>query len=90
MNEAVLEGVRVNTVDSFQGAEQDIVIVLVNKGGEGASFTSDHRRLNVTLTRAKHHCVFIGSVQQMRETEVWTKVIAACDVKDAADYLMEG
>ena len=44
---------RVETVDSFQGKESDIVLLsLVRTNSEG--FWNDERRLNVALTRARH------------------------------------
>ena len=45
-------GIPVYTVDSFQGKEADVVVLsIVRTSNEG--FWSDHRRLNVALTRAK-------------------------------------
>jgi len=51
-------GVRIETVDSFQGKESDVVLLsLVRTSALG--FWSDPRRMNVALTRAKHAlCIF--------------------------------
>ena len=50
----------VHTVDSFQGQEADAVVISVVRNRE-IGFWSDHRRLNVALTRAKHCLRVVGS-----------------------------
>lgn len=54
-----LEDVPVNTVDSFQGREADVVILSLVRSNENSEvgFLADYRRLNVAVTRAKKHCV---------------------------------
>jgi superfamily I DNA and/or RNA helicase len=52
----------INTVDSFQGQERDIVyisLVRSNEKGE-IGFLSDIRRMNVAMTRARKKLVIIG------------------------------
>jgi len=54
--------VSINTVDSFQGQERDIVyisLVRSNNNGE-IGFLSDIRRMNVAMTRARKKLVVIG------------------------------
>ena len=54
--------IAVNTVDSFQGQERDVVYISMtrsNNQGE-IGFLSDIRRMNVALTRAKKKLVVIG------------------------------
>lgn len=46
-------GVEVNTVDSFQGQERDVVVVSVART-HGVGFLSHAGRTNVMLTRARH------------------------------------
>ena len=48
-----VHGVRVGTVDGFQGAESDVVILSFVRCGRSIGFLKDFRRLNVALTRAK-------------------------------------
>ncbi len=52
----------VNTVDSFQGQERDVIYIsLVRSNNEGAvGFLADIRRMNVAMTRAKKKLVVIG------------------------------
>ncbi|KOB69254.1 putative splicing endonuclease positive effector sen1 [Operophtera brumata] len=45
--------VEVNTVDSFQGQERDVVVVSLARS-QGVGFLTDAGRMNVMLTRAKH------------------------------------
>ena len=54
--------VNINTVDSFQGQERDIIyisLVRSNENGE-IGFLSDTRRMNVAITRARKKLVIIG------------------------------
>jgi ATP-dependent RNA/DNA helicase IGHMBP2 len=54
--------ITINTVDSFQGQERDVVYISMtrsNTAGE-IGFLSDIRRMNVALTRAKKKLVVIG------------------------------
>ncbi len=56
------EGVAVNTIDSFQGQERDVVylsLVRSNEKGE-IGFLRDYRRMNVAMTRARMKLVIIG------------------------------
>lgn len=54
--------ITVNTIDSFQGQERDVIYIsLVRSNEEGTiGFLSDLRRMNVALTRAKKKLVIIG------------------------------
>jgi superfamily I DNA and/or RNA helicase len=78
---------QVATVDSFQGAEKDVVVLVVTRGG---AFAGDLRRLNVALSRARHHCIIIGHCRALRESsKEWKTIIAACQVKNADEMLMQ-
>ena len=52
----------VNTIDSFQGQERDMVVIsMTRSNNEGAiGFLTDIRRMNVAMTRAKKKLVIIG------------------------------
>jgi superfamily I DNA and/or RNA helicase len=54
--------IAVNTIDSFQGQERDIVYIsMCRSNGEGSiGFLSDIRRMNVAMTRARKKLVVIG------------------------------
>ncbi|MEP1778741.1 AAA domain-containing protein [Reichenbachiella sp.] len=61
-DEPTANKIAVNTIDSFQGQERDVIyisLVRSNENGE-IGFLSDTRRMNVALTRARKKLVVIG------------------------------
>jgi superfamily I DNA and/or RNA helicase len=56
------QAIQVNTIDSFQGQERDIVYIsMTRSNSEGTiGFLSDIRRMNVAMTRARKKLVVIG------------------------------
>ncbi len=54
--------ITVNTIDSFQGQERDVVYIsMVRSNTDGEiGFLSDTRRMNVAMTRARKKLVIIG------------------------------
>ena len=56
------ERVTVNTIDSFQGQERDVVYIsLVRSNDRGEiGFLRDYRRMNVAMTRARMKLVIVG------------------------------
>lgn len=57
-----LDKIAVNTIDSFQGQERDMVYIsMTRSNAEGQiGFLSDIRRMNVAMTRARKKLVVIG------------------------------
>jgi ATP-dependent RNA/DNA helicase IGHMBP2 len=56
------QNISVNTIDSFQGQERDMVIISMTRSNNESAigFLSDIRRMNVAMTRAKKKLVIIG------------------------------
>jgi senataxin len=69
--------VEVNTVDSFQGREANIIIFSCVRaaGSRGIGFLSDVRRMNVALTRAKHFLFVIARCQSIVVNPYWDQLV---------------
>jgi len=84
--------IEVNTVDAFQGREQDIVIISTVRSnvsemsesscndvkGGFIGFLNDYRRMNVALSRAKLACYVLGNANTLRTNKYWNKLIDYC------------
>jgi hypothetical protein len=60
----------INTVDSFQGSERDVIIYDVVKSSRGQSnigFQKDYRRLNVAMSRAQKLLLMVGDRKYLLE-----------------------
>jgi superfamily I DNA and/or RNA helicase len=59
---AGVESVAVNTIDSFQGQERDVVYISLVRSNDKSEigFLRDYRRMNVAMTRARKKLVIIG------------------------------
>ncbi|NIG53879.1 AAA domain-containing protein [Chitinophaga sp. Cy-1792] len=57
-----LSRITINTIDSFQGQERDIVYISMTRSNTESKigFLSDIRRMNVAMTRARKKLVIIG------------------------------
>lgn len=79
------EKVSVNTIDSFQGQERDIVYIsMVRSNPEGEiGFLSDIRRMNVAMTRARKKLVVIGDSATLSVLPFYTEFISYAENLDA-------
>lgn len=59
--------VRVDTVDSFQGSEAELVLYSVVRTKGNLRFILDWKRLNVACSRAKENLVFFGHKDFLRD-----------------------
>lgn len=65
LSDALPKGIRVGSVDKFQGQEADVVIVSMcssfgEYGSRGLEFLLDENRLNVAITRARTLALVVG------------------------------
>ncbi len=69
--------ISVNTIDSFQGQERDVIYIsLVRSNSKGKiGFLSDIRRLNVAMTRARKKLVIIGDSSTISTHDFYAKFI---------------
>ncbi|GLI60456.1 hypothetical protein VaNZ11_002613, partial [Volvox africanus] len=71
-------GVQVATVDSFQGAEKEIIF-LATTVSRAADFAADAKRLNVALTRGRRHLLVVGAPSALSQTSaVFKEIIRTC------------
>lgn len=56
--------VTVNTIDSYQGTERDVIIIS-NARTSGVGFLSTYQRLNVALTRPKKCLILCGNFKDL-------------------------
>ncbi|KIH46347.1 hypothetical protein ANCDUO_23602 [Ancylostoma duodenale] len=71
-------GIELSTVDTVQGREKDVVILLTTKTGfdpEAAEFLDEQRRMNVALTRSRHGQFVLGHVESLRQVRYWSGVL---------------
>ena len=69
---------------SRQGAERDIIIVSCCRT-DRLGFITSPRRLNVTLTRARHHLMVVGSRTALSTNAVWKAVISSAGLTPVRD-----
>jgi ATP-dependent RNA/DNA helicase IGHMBP2 len=76
--------VTVNTIDSFQGQERDIVYIGMTRSNTEnvIGFLSDIRRMNVAMTRARKKLVVIGDSATLSQHRFYADFIAYAQEKD--------
>ena len=77
--------ISVNTIDSFQGQERDVVYIsLTRSNSEGQiGFLSDTRRMNVAMTRARKKLVVIGDSATLSQFRFYADFIAYAEKAEA-------
>ena len=71
-------GVKVTTVDNYQGEENDIILLsLVRSNHEGSiGFLKTDNRVCVALSRARHALIAIGNFVQLAEhSPLWRNIV---------------
>lgn len=62
-----LENVWINTIDAFQGDEEDVVIYCTTRAVKETRYFSDSARLNVAFSRARNTLIFLGSSRYLKK-----------------------
>lgn len=78
--------VQISTVDGFQGQEKDIIILSTVRTCKSAGFLKDKRRLNVALTRPKHHLIILGKIEPLSESN--TDYVKLIDKFKGGDHII--
>ncbi len=60
--------VMISTVDGFQGEEKDIILISAVRTNESAGFLRDIRRINVAVTRPRHHLYIFGNQEPLAKS----------------------
>lgn len=60
------DNIEVNTVDSFQGREKDVIVFTITSTRD-MSFVEDENRLNVAFTRARRKLIVVGNAGSIHE-----------------------
>lgn len=81
LNQTLIEELRVNTIDGFQGQECDVIYIsLVRSNAEQIiGFLSDLRRMNVAITRAKKKLVIIGDSATLSSNKFYEAFVMYCE-----------
>jgi len=88
----ILDHISVNTVDSYQGQESDIVLLTcVRSNTKNVGFLADKRRLNVAITRARFTLIIFGNSETLCKNKYWANIITEikemkCFKTNATDY----
>ena len=82
---AYSDKISVNTIDSFQGQERDIVYIGMTRSNADnkIGFLSDIRRMNVAMTRARKKLVVIGDSATLSQFPFYANFIAYATERDA-------
>jgi ATP-dependent RNA/DNA helicase IGHMBP2 len=72
-----LNNISVNTIDSFQGQERDIVYISMTRSNSEniIGFLSDIRRMNVAMTRARKKLVIVGDSSTLGQSAFYGGLI---------------
>ncbi|KAK0167132.1 hypothetical protein PV327_004569 [Microctonus hyperodae] len=71
----------INTVDSFQGSERDVIIISCVRS-RGIGFLNDPNRLCVSLTRAKRCLIICGNFSTFEKNPMWRNLLYNAKTRD--------
>jgi senataxin len=71
---AIADNIEVDTVDSFQGREKDIIIISCVRTDD-TGFLKNSKRLNVALTRARHSLLIVGDAECLKKVGIFIQTL---------------
>ena len=83
--------ISINTVDAFQGQERDLMVIsLTRSNADGIiGFLADERRMNVAMTRARHHLCLVGDSATLANHPFFDQMIQYYQSKKAYHSVFE-
>ena len=84
---------QIQTVDSFQGQEKDVIYISLTRSNEQAEigFLKDYRRMNVAMTRARKKLYIIGDSTTLCKDDFYNELMDYAQLIDSYktvwDYL---
>ncbi|KAL9915000.1 putative helicase senataxin isoform 2-T2 [Glossina fuscipes fuscipes] len=69
-----LSNIMVNTIDSYQGLEKDVIIIS-NARTSGIGFLASPQRLNVAITRPKKCLILCGNFKNLETVPAWRSLL---------------
>jgi superfamily I DNA and/or RNA helicase len=77
--------ISVNTIDSFQGQERDIIYISMTRSNtdNNVGFLIDTRRMNVAMTRARKKLIAIGDSSTLSSIPFYAGFIAYAEANNA-------
>ena len=81
--EELWQSITINTVDSFQGQEREVIYLSLTRSNEEQiiGFLADIRRMNVAMTRAKSKLVIIGDSATLSKLPFYADLVTYADEK---------
>lgn len=72
-----LKDVEISTVDGFQGREKEAIIISMVRSNskKEVGFLSDHRRMNVAVTRARRQCCLVCDTETVSSDQFLKRLI---------------
>lgn len=82
---AYADHVSINSVDSFQGQERDIMYIGLTRSNSANNigFLADTRRINVAMTRAKQKLVIVGDSATLGNLQFYSDLMTFTEEKNA-------
>ena len=76
--QSCLPNITINTIDSFQGQERDIIFISLVRSNADASigFLSEVRRMNVAMTRARKKMVMVGDSATLSQFSFYADLVS--------------